>query len=43
VKKLKNIEKSQNFSQKLDLLKKKPAGSACAFDETGIYTHLSIF
>jgi hypothetical protein len=42
-KNLKNPRKSQNFSQKPDLLKKTPAENACAFDETGIYTHLSKF
>jgi hypothetical protein len=36
-KKSKKTEKSQKFVQKLILLKKKPAGSACAFDETRIY------
>jgi hypothetical protein len=34
------MEKSRNFDEKLNLLKKKPAGSACAFDETGIYTQI---
>jgi hypothetical protein len=37
---MEKTEKSENFVQKPDLLKKNPAENACAFGQTGIYTHL---
>jgi hypothetical protein len=43
VKKLIFSEKSRNFDEFWDLLKKTPAENACAFGETGVYVLLSIF
>jgi hypothetical protein len=40
---LKKTEFSVKKWKKHDLLKKKPAENACAFGQTGIYTHLSKF